>query len=226
MPRPTHACNKKSRRPSFPRPLSQSRVREIRFDVTDVIPIRNFQRHFLEGLGIDLLVEINPKDTREKRQHGAKGQEQQDRPDCYLIQAPPRQGPEGGAKNKDDRKAQAVTYVHRSEEISGLPIEVEAAGGTAIMHFREAPINGRTENCRGPASRTQLAEDAAQDGWTRREQEHMIADRYCLGPTVRDNRSTGNCARVDINGTGARDAPPANQEKRQLRLPIETTARS
>jgi hypothetical protein len=139
-------------------------------------PIRIFRGDFLEGLGIDLLIEINPKHTRKKCQHGGERQEQQDRPDCNLIQAPPCQGPKGGGKNKDDGKAQAVTYVHRSEKISWLPIEVEAAGGTAIMHFREAPIDRRTENCRGPASRTQLAEDAAQDRWTRREQEHMIVE--------------------------------------------------
>jgi hypothetical protein len=96
----------------------------------------------LEGLGIDLLVEINPKHPRKKCQHGGEGQEHQDRPDCNLVQTPLCQGPECGAKNKDEGKAQAVTDVHRSEKISRLPIEVETAGETAIVHFREAPING------------------------------------------------------------------------------------
>ena len=53
--------------------VSQSRVRENRFDATDVVSIRNLRGNFLAGLGIDLLIEINPKDTRKKRQHGGEG---------------------------------------------------------------------------------------------------------------------------------------------------------
>ena len=129
----------------------------------------------LEGLWIDLLVEINPKHTCKKRQHGGEGQEQQDRPDCNLVQTPARQSPEGGAKNKDESKTQAVTDVHGSEKIAGLPIEVKTAGGTAIVHFREAPINGRTEDFCRPASRTKLTEDAMQRRWTKSGQEPMIS---------------------------------------------------
>src|ERR1700686_3121684 len=92
---------------------------------------------------------------------------------------PTGQGPEGGAKNKDEGEGQAVTDVHGTEKISRLAIEVETARGTAIMHFGEAPIKGRTENSCRSASRTKLAEDAAQGGWTRTGQEHMIVDHCC-----------------------------------------------
>src|ERR1700756_3974944 len=177
--------------------------------------------------GIDLLIEIDPKDTREKRQHGGEGQEQQDRPDCNLVQTPLCQGPKGGAKNKDEGKAQAVTDVHGSEKISRLPIEVETAGGTAIVHFREAPINGRTKNFRGPASRTQLVEDAAQDGRVRREQEHMIVDRYGLGPRSGDNPlGMKPCVCWKRRRGGRAMCPPQARKSDNFGWPIQTTARS
>src|ERR1700739_4260404 len=84
----------------------------------------------LEGLGIDLLVEINPKHPRKKCQHGGEGQENQDRPDCNLVQTPLCQAQECGAKKKDEGRPKAVTDVHGSEKISRLPIEVKTAGGT------------------------------------------------------------------------------------------------
>jgi hypothetical protein len=135
----------------------------------------------LEALWIDLLIEVNPKYTGKKRQHRGEGQENQDGPDCYLVQTPTGQGPEGRANNNDEAEAQAITDIHSAQKISRLAIEVEAARGTAIMHFGEAPINGRTENSCRPASRTKLAEDAAPGRWTRRGQESMIVDRRTVG---------------------------------------------
>src|ERR1051326_1545195 len=140
----------------------------------------SFER-LLKGLWIDLLIEVNPKYTGKKRQHRGEGQEQQDRPDCYLVQTPTGQGPEGRANDNDEAEAQAVTDIHSSEKISRLAIEMKTARGTAIMHFGEAPINGRTENFCRPASRTKLPEDAAPGRWTWTGQEHMIVDRRTVG---------------------------------------------
>jgi hypothetical protein len=137
--------------------------------------------HAVLRLWIELLVEVNPKHTRKKGQHRSEGQEQQDCPDCNLVHTPAGQEPEGRTKNKDDPEAQAVTDVHGSEKISRLAIEVQTAPGTAIMHFGEAPIDGRTENSCRSASRTKLAEDAAQGGWTRARQDSMIVDRRFIG---------------------------------------------
>jgi hypothetical protein len=54
----------------------------------------------LPGLWVDRLIEINPKHTRKKCQHGREGQEKQDCPDCNLVQTPTSQHPEDCPKRK------------------------------------------------------------------------------------------------------------------------------
>ena len=129
-------------------------------------------RYLLVGLWIDRLIEINPKHTRKKCQHRGEGQEKQDCPDCDLVQAPTGQNPKDCPKSNDEGEAQTVTDVHGAEKISWLAVEVQTAGGTAIIHLGEAPVNGRAEDSAGPASRTELAEDAAQSGWPGTRREH------------------------------------------------------
>lgn len=129
-------------------------------------------RYLSLRLWIDRLIEINPKHTRKECQHRGKGQEKQDCPDCDLVQTPTGQSPKDGPKSEDECEGQTVTDVHRAEKISWLAVEVETAGGTAIIHLREAPVNGRLEDSAGPASRTELAEDAAESGWLGTRREH------------------------------------------------------
>ena len=153
---------------------------------TGVCQVRNQLKksHFeilLRRLWIDLLIEINPKHTGKKGQHRGEGQEEQDRPDCYPVQTPTGQTPEGRANNNDEAEAQAVTDIHSAQKISRLAIEMKTAPGTAIMHFGETPINGSTENSCRPASRTKLPEDAAPGRWTWTGQEPMIVDRRTVG---------------------------------------------
>lgn len=113
------------------------------------------------GLWIDGLIEINPKDTREKCQHRGKGQEKQGCPDGDLVQTPSGQNPKDCPKSEDEGQGQTVTDVHGAEEVSWLAVEEKTAGGTAIIHLWEAPVDGGAEDSAGPASRTKLAEDAA-----------------------------------------------------------------
>ena len=102
--------------------------------------------HLPLTLWIHRLVKINPQHTGKKSQHGGEGQEQHDRPDCNLIHTPMGQNPQYGAKNNGEGDSQTVTDVHGSEKISRLAIEMQTAGRTAIMHFGEAPIDGRAED--------------------------------------------------------------------------------
>src|SRR5580700_6624300 len=46
----------------------------------------------------------------------------------------------------------------------------------------------------------------------------MIVDRHCPGPTLGDKLGPYETVRVLVKATRGRDAPPASQEKRQLRL--------
>jgi hypothetical protein len=92
-----------------------------------------------------------------------------------------------GAKGRNNTTAQiailskrqavrAQSAAPRTKKISRLAIEVETTCRTEVMHLGEAPINGRSKNSGGSASRTELGEDAAQRRWTRIGQEQMIVD--------------------------------------------------
>src|SRR5947208_2580350 len=115
-------------------------------------PADQSSRYLLFGLWIDRLIEINPQHTRKKCQHWGERQEKEDRPDCDIVQPPTGQNPEDHPKSKDEGEGQPVTDVHGAEKISWLAVEVETAGGAAIMHLGEAPVNGRAEDSAGPAS--------------------------------------------------------------------------
>jgi len=134
-------------------------------------------RYLLFGLWIDRLIDINPKHTRKKCQHRSKGQEKQGCPDCDLIQTPSGQNPKDCPKSEHEGEGQTVTDVHGAEKVSWLAVEEKTAAGTAIIHLWEAPVNGGAEDSAGPASRTKLAEDAAQSGWLGTRQEStMLVD--------------------------------------------------
>ena len=99
----------------------------------------------LFALWVERLIKIYPKHARKKCQDGDEGQEEDDCPDCNLVQTPMSQHPEGGSKD---------------EKVSRLTVEVQTAGGTAIIHLGEAPVKVRAENSGRPAPRTELSEDA------------------------------------------------------------------
>lgn len=87
-----------------------------------------------------------------------------------------RQQPQDYAEEHDDSQGQTVTDVHGTQKISGLAIEVQAARETAVIHLGETPVNAGAEDPARPAPRAELAEDAAESGWPRTEQEPIIAE--------------------------------------------------
>ena len=114
----------------------------------------------LFALWVERLIKIYPKHARKECQDGDEGQEEDDCPDCNLVQTPMSQHPEGGSKDKDKNEGESVADVHGAEKVSRLTVEVQTAGRTSIIHLWEAPVKVRAENSGRPAPRTELSEDA------------------------------------------------------------------
>src|ERR1700737_305135 len=96
--------------------------------------------------GIYGLVQVDPKNAGEQRNGWNKRQEQDDRPDGGLADAPAGQRPEKTGNQCDYRQRQTVADVHGAQEIAGFPFIAKIADGTALVHLGEAQENGVVED--------------------------------------------------------------------------------
>ena len=114
-------------------------------------------------LWIKRLIQIDPQNTGEKCDGGREGQEQNNCPDHIFGDPPSRRRPQQARDQRDDQQRDAVTDIHRADEVACLPGKLQIANRAALLHFGKAAKDRAAKNSSQSATGTALAENTAQD---------------------------------------------------------------
>src|SRR5258706_8641137 len=149
------------------------------------------------SFGIERLVDIHPDYARYAHRHGDERQVGRDRAEQGPLVAPPGKPPEAGHQQEIGRNRQRVADVHRAYKIALLPLELEAADRTALIHREPPAKQWAAIDSALPATRAALTQNRDGDArlsvvgdWQGRVPPHRNMDRSSLRRPCRSGALT------------------------------------